>query len=732
MKNLFANIDVVNDISEWTYDITKYYATILESEGISSDEAWILSLRKTIIENIKDRLRSKRYSEEKINTEVLEFFKYANGYYSHNIPKYNYYRNNIELCRNFVIATMTRKFKEDGYPTNMSHNLMDYYLQKVFSDTNTDTYSYTHSTDLDLANIIEPEPVGNQQPTSFMIPVAKDVKFVSKVQRGEAGFSFEDDQKLNFAEAEYKQKLGYKHNENREIERHTKAENEEAERHAERMQEIHSDLSGGQANRINSFLNPNAGGNSFTYENDGNLDYFKLASLFIKDMSLVKEGLRRDTDKCIYYRWDEDNHIYFEVSVNGLRERFKEFVYNQLDARYSSFIVENRLDNAISAIRYKSDGIPTIEQSGLSVADGNQTFFPNGYFDAKKGEFIPTETRRWFHKFCMPYTYNEDAPEPVFFNGVLSQIFDGDKTKIELTYQITGALISDIRNLKYLYVFQGVTGSGKTTLASIILKLLHKKEYKKINSINDLSKNEFKSLEKSVKLVCVKDSGQEALRVNTVGTLKAYVSGDFDEDDVYFNILLQTNNAIYTDKNGIIEEALYDRLLVLPFTNDLKNSSEENLAEDFIENHFEEEKQGIVKKALEALHRVISNGKNFANRFLLNKVIGHNLFADDPAKRKQCFVEACENLADKDSTLRFFVQNDFEFISQDEFNANIRNGITPADFLEYLKSKTDKFNKSNTAAIGKKLKELYETFFISRELPDKSAIYYNLRLKNVS
>ena len=292
-------------------------------------------------------------------------------------------------------------------------------------------------------------------------------------------------------------------------------------------------------------------------------------------------------------------------------------------------------------------------------------------------------------------------------------------------------MISDIRNLKYLYVFQGVTGSGKTTLASIILKLLHKKEYKKINSINDLSKNEFKSLEKSVKLVCVKDSGQEALRVNTVGTLKAYVSGDFDEDDVYFNILLQTNNAIYTDKNRIIEEALYDRLLVLPFAKNLKNSSEENLAEDFIENHFEEEKQGIVKKALEALHGVISNRKNFAYRFPLNEVIGRTLLTGDPEKLKQRFIEPSKNFG-KDDAFRFCVQNDFDFIPKDEFAANIRSGITPADFLEHLKSKTNEFNKSNTAAIGKKLKEMYEPFFVSEELPDKSAIYYNLRPRHVS
>ena len=169
-------------------------------------------------------------------------------------------------------------------------------------------------------------------------------------------------------------------------------------------------------------------------------------------------------------------------------------------------------------------------------------------------------------------------------------------------------------------------------------------------------------------------------------------------------------------------------MLVLPFAKDLKNSSEENLAEEFIERHFEEEKQGIVKKALEALHCVISNGENFMNRFNLNEVIGRTLLAGDPEKLKQNFMKNLENI-DKDGALRFYVQNDFEFISKDEFIKDPRQGIKPADFLEYLKSKADKFNKSNTAAIGKKLRDTYEGLFVSEELPDKSAIYYNLRLR---
>ena len=287
--------DMLNSLNNVNYELTKADAINRENKGMPKDQAWVFALRKTIIENIKERLRSKRYSEEQINTEVLEFFKCASDYYSYDSHEYNHYKNRIENVKNFIIVTLTRKFKEEGYSSANIQDLTNYYLKEIFSDTNTntDTYSYTHSTDFDWANVIVPEPVNNQQPKSFFIPVSKDVKIVSRVQRGEAGLSFEEDQKLNFTEAEYDQKLHYKCDENRETERHTKASNEEAERHAERMREINSDLSGRQANIINSFLNPNATGNSSIHENDGNLDYCKFARLFIEEMSLVKEGFTK-------------------------------------------------------------------------------------------------------------------------------------------------------------------------------------------------------------------------------------------------------------------------------------------------------------------------------------------------------------------------------------------------------------------------------------------------------
>lgn len=146
---------------------------------------------------------------------------------------------------------------------------------------------------------------------------------------------------------------------------------------------------------------------------------------------------------------------------------------------------DSKIEQFIKQIRYKLS--LDLNKSGLNIADGNQTFFPNGYFDIKSGNFCPCNTVEWFHNFCIPYDYDENASNPDSFDQILSQLFDGDETKIKLAYQIIGALISEVRSLKEIYVFQGVTNSGKTTLASIINKLLDKHERKKLNSMTEIT-----------------------------------------------------------------------------------------------------------------------------------------------------------------------------------------------------------------------------------------------------
>ena len=200
---------------------------------------------------------------------------------------------------------------------------------------------------------------------------------------------------------------------------------------------------------------------------------------FTVDKHIVLENKRRDTDDVVVYMWNEEEFIYFKTSLQRLRTEIKEFFYK--NGWTESFpATDNKVAEYADII--KTMLAPTLDKSGLKIADGNQTFFHNGYYDIRKGEFIPGNTKGIFHTFCIPYDFDENAPDPEKFEEILNQTFDEDKDTISLMYQVIGALISDVRSLKYIYVFQGGSHCGKTTVASIILRLLDKKEVKKRNN----------------------------------------------------------------------------------------------------------------------------------------------------------------------------------------------------------------------------------------------------------
>ena len=297
-------------------------------------------------------------------------------------------------------------------------------------------------------------------------------------------------------------------------------------------------------------------------------------------------------------------------------------------------------------------------------------------------------------------------------------------------YQVIGALISDVRSLKYIYVFQGGSHCGKTTVASIILRLLDKKEVKKLNTVSEITGDNLKRLAKSVKVVCIRDSGQEALRVNSVSYLKSYTAGDIDEDDVYFTMLLQTNNPIYSDKAGNVEKALQNRLLVVPFKHDFSSSKKDNswdeeqddVAEVYKNNYFDREKQGIVRKALEALHGVMKNGRRFIHRYPLNDCVGKGvapsdapLLLNDPAK-------------DKGQLLKEFIENHYEFVDDEIFQVDPRSG-TDAPTLFKMVSMMLPNIFASSSSLGKALKEItvFGNQIVTKDFSDTR--YYNVRLK---
>ena len=534
-----------------------------------------------------------------------------------------------------------------------------------------------------------------------------------------AGVSFEQAQALNYENMKNKQKLSRRQQEIEQDLYKQRKQNEEEERHAAKMMEIQRNATIVQLQQpfVGNQI-PQVGTVSGT-ENLTPLDY---ATKFVAEKHIVCENKRRDTDDVVIYMWNEKAHIYLKISQNRLRTELTSFWPENLVGSNAT------IEQLANTIRYKL--APALDDSELQIADGNQTFFPNGYFDIKSGNFCPCDTVEWFHNFCIPYDYDENASNPDNFDQILSQLFDGDETKIKLAYQIIGALISEVRSLKEIYVFQGVTNSGKTTLASIILKLLDKHERKKLNSVTEITDDALKKLSKSVRVVCIKDSGQEALKVNSVSYLKSYASGDFEEDEIYFTMLLQTNNPIYSDKSGNIEKALHDRFLVLPFAKDMKTGlgdTQVDPIQDFMDNHFEKEKRGIVKKALEALHEVMSSGKRFVHRFPLNECVGGTINVSRP-ERENTSKELSTGI-DKMNELHKLIETCFDVVDFANFQANPKECVKAQDLLEIVKKKLPVFGQASVNSLGKNLNGMRVADKTIEKVESDGKTYYNLRQK---
>ena len=608
---------------------------------------------------------------------------------------------------NAIIDMVASQFIEDGYEEQDA--------EKLAYDMVVKRRNYRPV--LSQSNFNTVESAGNSQNGQLLCEPRFDMmtlpngKLISRVMdRSVAGISFEQAQAENYEEIKDNREITRKEKE-MELEL-SKKEREYTleEHHNERIKAIRVPVGF-------NFTQPNSVESNFIGEQNVDSD---LAKLFVQRKNIVRKKKKRDTDEGIIYMWDAEDKIYIQVSLTKLRTELKEFYYKELSGKGS--LVDNKVAEVIDRVRFNL--APVIEKSGLKISDGNQTFFLNGYYDIKTGEFNECDTSGIFHTFCMTYDFDKEAPNPDKFEEILSQIFDGDTNKITLTYQIIGALISDVRSLKYIYVFQGVTNSGKTTLATIILRLVHTNERKKLNTVNEITTDVLKALAKSVKIVCIKDSGHEALKVNSVSYLKSYTAGDLDEEDIYFTMLLQTNNPIYSDKYGNIEEALHDRLLVLPFEKNLRKATEDNrsnVVEDFLENHFEREKQGIARKALEAIHAVMSNGKRFACEFPLNGCVGGVVVSGNNLMLSEDFTKNRLEL------LTNFIEKNFVFV-EEAFQVDPREGIEAKKFFEMVNVDMPNIF-ANSNSLGKALSQV-RPFGKNVDKKDYSDTrYYNLSPK---
>lgn len=350
------------------------------------------------------------------------------------------------------------------------------------------------------------------------------------------------------------------------------------------------------------------------------IDYFALEESFIEENWLVK--IMQDGESKIYY-WDNDTRRYvsFETKVK-MTTALKTYAYEKYGNQIN--LSSNEIDSVINRMIYSS--VPLLDKSDrVQSSRYEQIFFRNAYVDLKESCYHICDTRNYFHVFCLPCDFPEEDTIPANFEKLLDYMFECDKTKKTLVYEIIGAIVSNVP-LKNVFVFQGLSNGGKSTLAEIIMRLFDENDFKIIGSINEIDENKSKKDEGRIKLLYIDDAPNEKWNTSTVSYLKTRSRGIKSSGAPSFKVLLSTNYSIAFKTEDGRDESMENRIVAVPFEKDLKTATKEDnrigeLIQSLLDGRLEKERPYILKSALQRFIVVLKNGIEFVRRYPLNACV---------------------------------------------------------------------------------------------------------------
>lgn len=263
--------------------------------------------------------------------------------------------------------------------------------------------------------------------------------------------------------------------------------------------------------------------------------------------------------------------------------------------------------------------IPFFQNSSLTILSSEDLVLANGIYSFTDNSF-KTATADIFNTYAIPYNYNASARNPDVFDAMLNDMTAGNELLKRLIYEVIGAILSNIPTLKKIFVFQGVSNGGKTRLMNIIADLLDEFDVKMVNTVSEITTEQFRKNIDAYHLVCINDSADKKVASVQASYLKSFADGSSSRN-VLSNatkILIATNHALTSGENGYLEPALENRFLVVPFAKAMDNQDE---VFDYESSYFEYEREGIIKKSLEAFSAVVASGRRFSCNPQVNAVI---------------------------------------------------------------------------------------------------------------
>lgn len=416
---------------------------------------------------------------------------------------------------------------------------------------------------------------------------------------------------------------------------------------------------------------------------------------FLSLNCVVKLRSRAERSGWVYYVKNEELNRHTSCTDKELYDSIIDYLWeNYPDRDLPQGIGDRIIKNRIRCIH-------RLEQSCLHPLPDTEAMFANGIYNFMRDEFSPIDNSvNIFTQFSLPSNYLDNFTEPVAFNAMLTDIFDDDNDKIQLLYEVFGAILANKKTLKKIFLFQGVSNGGKTRLAEILLRCIDFDDHADFNTISDITNDSLQKDAQNLKLVYLKDISNRKLGSNQISYLKSYADGGNGDSATSFKILAAANGAITSESDGSISPALRNRLLVVPFAKPMDNSAPQVAA--FEDMYLNDELPHIVRKALKAFGEVLKRGGKFIHEYELNDILDTTTFTST-------------NDLDVIDRLKSIIEENFRFTDEP---------CTTVDDVFSIVNDIDSNLAGSHSALSQKLKSIFGGQF--KKIRRYNTTYFNL------
>lgn len=419
-----------------------------------------------------------------------------------------------------------------------------------------------------------------------------------------------------------------------------------------------------------------------------NLNIEGIVKEFIKEKLLVKlRGQQFKNGRGFFIRNKEMNRHEF-VENKELKYLLNEYILTKFSIEED--VPQKNLERAWMKLQ---NSIPALQVSDFVKISDSQIVFLDGIYDLNTGEFKFFNGTRIFNDVSISMNWSQTGEDTPVFDSLLADVFDGDESKINLTYEFIGAMLSTVPTLKKIFILQGVSQAGKSRLARIICALFDEGEVVFLDKLSEINQECVQKNLSNYRLIYIDEASDKKILPAQASSLKTIANGCRRA-----KILIGTNHALYTGDNGFVEPALLNRFAVLPFEKPMFNTDPNVSA--FEDVFFEEERNSIIKKSLLRFQCMLACGL-FCKNFPLNDVITVEKILDE-----------------KEEQLRKILFENYELTSE----------IIPETTTQSIAMQVNLILPGvvkNNAALGKKLSEIYGGRLKSQHL--SKGMVYNLR-----